>query len=138
MGSGYPTKAEWDSMSHEDRVAKLKNSAAAKYKNVEIRAKDDYDTLRKYNPGVLQAMAFPRSPLTVDDDAPAKEFPIKGDIGASAEKFKQSLKEKMKKALEELLYKNTKTGQIQSFDQSHPEDKDIMKDPQFNQVFKKA
>jgi hypothetical protein len=133
-----PTKEEWDSMSHEDRVARLKNSAAAKYKNVEIRANDDYDTLRKYNPGVLQAMGFAKSPLTVDDDAPAKDFPIKGDIGASAEKFKKTLKEKMKKALEELLYKNKKNGKIQSFDQSHPEDKDIMSDPQFNQVFTKA
>lgn len=133
-----PTKEEWDSMSHEDRVARLKNSAAAKYKNVEIRAKDDYDTLRKYNPGVLQAMGFAKSPLTVSDDEAEKDFPIKGDMGTSFEKFKQGLKEKMKKALEELLYKNTKTGQVQSFDQNHPEDKDIMKDPQFNQVFKKV
>ena len=54
------------------------------------------------------------------------------------EEKKASLKEKLMKAVKELLYKNTKTGQVQSFDQNHPEDKDIMKDPQFNQVFKKV
>ena len=136
----YPGKEEWDAMSEEERFKKMMDSAAAKYgeKQLRIRAKDDYDTLTKYNPRVKQAMAFPKSPLTVDDDAPAKEFPIKGDIGAAGEKFKKSLKEKMKKALEELLYKNKKTGQIQSFDTSHPEDKSIMSDPQFNQVFTKA
>lgn len=133
-----PTQQEWDSMSKDERVAKLKNSAAAKFKNVEIRAHDDYETLKRYNPRVLQAMAFPKSPLTVDDDAPAKEFPIKGDLGAAGEKLKKGLKEKFAKALKELLYKNTKSGQVQSFDQNHPEDKDIMKDPQFNQVFKKV
>lgn len=136
----YPSQKEWDSMSEEERFNKMMDSAAAKYgeKQLRIRAKDDYDTLTKYNPRVKQAMAFPKSPLTAGENEPEKDFPIKGDIGASAEKFKKTLKEKMKKALEELLYKNTKTGQIQSFDQSHPEDKDIMKDPQFNQVFKKA
>lgn len=103
-----PTKDEWNSMSHEDRVARLKNSAAAKYKNVEIRANDDYDTLRKYNPGVLQAMAFARSPLTVDDNAPEKEFPIKGDIGAAHEKFK-NLKERLLKAMKEDLFKKGKS-----------------------------
>jgi hypothetical protein len=136
----YPSQKEWDSMSEEERFNKMMDSAAAKYgeKQLRIRAKDDYDTLTKYNPRVKQAMAFPKSPLTAGENEPEKDFPIKGDIGASAEKFKKTLKEKMKKALEELLYKNTKTGQIQSFDQNHPEDKDIMKDPQFNQVFKKA
>ena len=137
MTSGYPTKGEWDSMSEEDRVAKLKNSAAAKYKNVEIRAKDDYDTLRKYNPAVLQAMAFPKSPLTVDDSAEEKDFPIKGDVGKSFEKFK-NLKEQIKKTMKEMLYKNKKNGKVQSFDQTHPEDKEVMSDPQFNQVFTKA
>jgi len=54
------------------------------------------------------------------------------------EEKKKSLKEKLMKTVRELLYKNIKTGQVQSFDQNHPEDKDIMKDPQFNTVFKKA
>ncbi len=136
----YPSKEKWDSMSEEDRFQKMMNSAAAKYgeKQLRIRAKDDFDTLTKYNPGVKQAMAFPKSPLTAGENEPKKEFPIKGDLGASAEKFKKSLKEKLVKAVKEVLYKNKKSGQIQSFDTAHPEDKEIMKDPQFNQVFTKA
>ena len=136
MGSGYPTKEEWDSMSHEDKVARLKNSAAAKYKDVQIRANDDYETLRKYNPGVLQAMAFPKSPLTVDDDAPAKDFPIKGDrsgLRATDSKFK-SLKEKITQAFKEIIYRDKMTGKAQSIEPTDP----ITKDPDFNRVFKKA
>ena len=113
-GHEMPTKEEWDSMSHDQRVEKLLNSAASKYKNVQIRANDDYDTLRKYNPGVLQAMAFPKK--DVDEDK----------------------KDKIVKKLKELLFKNKRTGNIQSFDQNHPEDKEVMKDPQFNQVFQRA
>jgi hypothetical protein len=60
------------------------------------------------------------------------------DMGKSFEKFKKDLKEKLTKAIKETLYKNKKSGQIQSFDTAHPEDKEIMKDPQFNQVFTKA
>ena len=134
MTSGYPTKEEWDSMSEEDRVAKLKNSGAAKYKNVEIRAKDDYDTLRKYNPAVLQAMAFPKSPLTADDSAEKKDFPIKGDMGKSFEKFKNSLKEKLTQAFQEVIFRDKATGKAQSVPPNDP----IMKDPDFNRVFKKA
>jgi hypothetical protein len=136
----YPSKQEWDSMSEEDRFEKMMNSAAAKFgeKQLKIRAKDDFDTLTKYNPRVKQAMAFPKSPLTASENEPEKEFPIKGDLGTAAEKFKKSLKEKLVKAVKEVLYKNKKSGQIQSFDTAHPEDKEIMKDPQFNQVFTKA
>jgi hypothetical protein len=134
MTSGYPSKEEWNSMSEEDRVAKLKNSAAAKYKNVEIRAKDDYDTLKKYNPAVLQAMGFPKSPLTTDDDAAKKDFPVKGDMGKSFEKFKSSLKEKLTQAFKEVIYRDKKTGKAQSIAPTDP----IMKDPQFSQVFTKA
>lgn len=129
-----PSKEEWESMSEEERVAKLKNSAAAKYKNVEIRAKDNYDDLRKYNPGVLQAMAFPKSPLTADDNAENKDFPIKGDMGKSFEKFKTSLKEKLTQAFKEVIFRDKKTGKAQSIPPNDP----IMKDPQFNQVFTKA
>lgn len=60
------------------------------------------------------------------------------DMGKSFEKFRKDLKEKLVKAVKEALYKNKKSGQIQSFDTAHPEDKEIMKDPQFNQVFTKA
>lgn len=56
----------------------------------------------------------------------------------SVEEKKASLKSKLMKTVKELLYKNKKSGQVQSFDSSHPEDKEIMKDPQFNQVFTKA
>ena len=135
-----PTKQEWDSMSEDERFKKMMDSAAAKYgeRQLRIRAKDDFDTLTKYNPRVKQSMGFPKSPLTADENEPKKEFPIKGDIGAAAEKFKNNLKEKVKKALEELLYKNKKNGKVQSFDQAHPEDKEVMSDPQFNQVFTKA
>jgi hypothetical protein len=134
MTSGYPTKDEWDSMSEEDRVAKLKNSAAAKYKNVEIRAKDDYDTIKKYNPAVLQAMAFPKSPLTADDNAEKKDFPVKGNMGKSFEKFKSSLKEKLTQAFKEVIFRDKATGRAQSVPPNDP----IMKDPDFNRVFKKA
>lgn len=134
MTSGYPSKEEWNSMSEEDRVAKLKNSAAARYKNVEIRAKDDYDTLRKYNPAVLQAMAFSKSPLTTDDDAAKKDFPVKGNMGKSFEKFKSGLKEKLTQAFKEVIFKDKATGKAQSIQANDP----IMKDPDFNRVFKKA
>lgn len=134
MTSGYPSKEEWNSMSEEDRVAKLKNSAAARYKNVEIRAKDDYDTLRKYNPAVLQAMAFPKSPLTTDDNAAKKDFPVKGNMGKSFEKFKSGLKEKLTQAFKEVIFKDKATGKAQSILANDP----IMKDPDFNRVFKKA
>lgn len=49
------------------------------------------------------------------------------------------LKEKLVKALKkEMLYKNKKTGNVQSFDPNHPDDKEVLKDPQFNQIFTKA
>ena len=49
------------------------------------------------------------------------------------------LKEKLVKALKkEILYKNKKTGNVQSFDPNHPDDKEVLKDPQFNQLFTKA
>jgi len=48
-----------------------------------------------------------------------------------------TLKEKLIKALKkEILYRNTKTGNVQSFDPA--QDRKTMTDPQFNQVFKKA
>jgi hypothetical protein len=59
-------------------------------------------------------------------------------MGKSFEKLKKDLKEKLTKAIKETLFKNKKSGQIQSFDTSHPEDKSVMSDPQFNQVFTKA
>lgn len=44
------------------------------------------------------------------------------------------LKEKLTKAIKELLFRDKKTGKVQSFQQNDP----AMKDPQFNQVFTKA
>jgi len=136
MTSGYPTKQEWDSMSEEDRFNKMMNSSAARYgeKQLKIRAKDDYDTLTKYNPRVKQSMAFPKSPLTTDDNAEKKDFPIKGDIGKSFEKFKTNLKEKLTQAFKEVIYKDKATGKAQSIAQTDP----LIKDPDFNRVFKKA
>lgn len=136
MGSGYPTKEKWNSMSEEDRFNKMMNSSAARYgeKQLKIRAKDDYDTLTKYNPRVKQSMAFPKSPLTANDSAEKKDFPIKGDIGKSFEKFKTSLKEKLTQAFQEVIFRDKKTGKAQSIGQEDP----IMKDPDFNRVFKKA
>ena len=113
----YPSKDSWDAMSEEERFQKMIDSSAAdKFgeKQLRIRAKDDYDTLTKYNPAVKQAMAFPKK--GVDGDK----------------------KDKIITKLKELLFKNKKTGQVQSFDQNHPEDKETMKDPQFNQVFQRA
>lgn len=136
MGSGYPTKEEWDSMSEEERFNKMMNSSAAKYgeRQLKIRAKDDYDTLTRYNPRVKQSMAFPKSPLTADDSAEKKDFPIKGDMGKSFEKFKNSLKEKLTQAFKEVIFRDKATGKAQSVAPNDP----IMKDPDFNRVFKKA
>lgn len=139
MGN-YPDKQEWNAMSEEERFQKMMNSGAAKYgeKALRVRAKDDYDKLTMYNPGLKQAMAFPKSSLIASEDEPKKEFPIKGNLGASFDKFK-SLKEKLVRALKnEKLYKNKKTGAVQSFDSAHPEDKPIMMDPEFNQTFIKV
>ena len=54
------------------------------------------------------------------------------------EEKKANIKDKLMKTIKELLFKNKKTGIVQFFDSSHPEDKEVMKDPQFNQVFTKA
>jgi len=136
MSSGYPSKEEWDSMSEEERFNKMMNSSAAKYgeRQLKIRAKDDYDTLTRYNPRVKQSMAFPKSPLTADDSAEKKDFPIKGDMGKSFEKFKNSLKEKLTQAFKEIIVKDKKTGKAQSVQPNDP----LMKDPQFNQAFTKV
>jgi len=136
MSSGYPSKEEWDSMSEEERFNKMMNSSAAKYgeRQLKIRAKDDYDTLTRYNPRVKQLMAFPKSPLTADDSAEKKDFPIKGDMGKSFEKFKNSLKEKLTQAFKEIIVKDKKTGKAQSVLPNDP----LMKDPQFNQAFTKV
>jgi len=69
--------------------------------------------------------------------APKEEMRPGVDMGKSFEKFK-NLKEQIKKTMKEILYKNKKNGKVQSFDQTHPEDKEVMSDPQFNQVFTKA
>ena len=50
--------------------------------------------------------------------------------------IKERLMKAMKNELEENLYKNKKTGTIQSFDPVR--DQEEMKDPQFNQIFTKA
>jgi hypothetical protein len=78
--------------------------------------------------GTADEWASPKKESTIEDEP----------VTESQENKKAGLKEKLMKAIKELLYKNTKTGQVQSFDQNHPEDKDIMKDPQFNTVFKKV
>ncbi len=48
------------------------------------------------------------------------------------------LKEKLIKKIKEILYKSKKSGNVQSFDPTHPEDKHIMQDPEFNQMFIRA
>ncbi len=52
--------------------------------------------------------------------------------------IKERLVKAMSKELDEMLYKNKKTGAVQSFDPTHPDDKETLKDPQFNQLFTKA
>ena len=52
--------------------------------------------------------------------------------------IKERLAKAMSKELDETLYKNKKTGTVQSFDPTHPDDKETLKDPQFNQLFTKA
>lgn len=47
---------------------------------------------------------------------------------------KASLKDKLMKTVKELLFRDKKTGKVQSFQQNDP----AIKDPQFNQVFTKA
>ena len=77
------------------------------------------------------------------EQVPEKYKKIMADLEAklgtgSKEETLQSIKERIMKVVKEILYKNKKTGRVQSLDQSHPEDQDVMKDPQFNQVFTKA
>ena len=52
--------------------------------------------------------------------------------------IKERLVKAMSKELDETLYKNKKTGMVQSLDPSHPGDQETLKDPQFNQLFTKA
>jgi hypothetical protein len=78
--------------------------------------------------GTADEWAKPKAHLPVDQHKQEK----------SKEEKLKDLREKMIKTVKEVLYKNKKNGKIQSFDQTHPEDKEIMNDPQFNQVFTKA
>lgn len=113
MTSGRPSKEDWNAMSVEQRIEKLQNSAAAKYPNVDKVAHMDFDKLQQYNPKILQALSFPKSPLLAKDDAPAKEFPIKGDhsgLGAqdTVGKIREYVKDQLRK--EAQLVKSKSTG----------------------------
>jgi hypothetical protein len=46
----------------------------------------------------------------------------------------QKLKEKLTKAVKEVIFRDKKTGKAQSIEPTDP----IMRDPDFNRVFKKA
>lgn len=73
-------------------------------------------------------------------------FGQKSDYGSKVDQsysdklrdLREKLTKAMKKELGEVLYKNKKTGLVQSLDPNHPEDKEVLKDPQFNQLFTKA
>ena len=73
-------------------------------------------------------------------------FGQKSDYGSKVDQsysdklrdLREKLTKAMKKQLGEILYKNKKTGIVQSLDPNHPEDKEVLKDPQFNQLFTKA
>ena len=95
---------------------------------------------------VLTKQEPPKTTVELPSDAPKIRTmvpwnnevhePTKEEI--TKEDKKASIKDKLMKTIKELLFKNKKTGTVQSFDSTHPEDKEIMKDPQFNQVFTKA
>lgn len=95
---------------------------------------------------VLTKQEPPKTTVELPSDAPKIRTmvpwnnevhePAKEEI--TKEDKKASIKDKLMKTIKELLFKNKKTGTVQSFDTTHPEDKEIMKDPQFNQVFTKA
>lgn len=100
MKPGVPERLsgeEWNKMSPEQRMEKLKGSGAGAYKGVEHRAKDDWDTLGKYNPGVRQALSSPKK-----DEPEAKT------------KAKKALKEKLMKAIKETIKVNPQTKQAVS------------------------
>jgi hypothetical protein len=69
----------------------------------------------------------------------SNEFPIKGQMmeDKKAEQLKK-IKESIAKKIKEDLYKNTKSGNVQSFNPADPADQKTIRDPKFNQVFKKA
>jgi len=69
----------------------------------------------------------------------SNEFPIKGQM-MEDKKAKQlkKIKETVAKKIKEDLYKNTKSGNVQSFNPADPADQKTIRDPKFNQVFKKA
>lgn len=69
----------------------------------------------------------------------SSEFPIKGQMmeDKKAEQLKK-IKESIAKKIKEDLYKNTKSGNVQSFNPTDPTDQKTLRDPKFNQVFKKA
>jgi hypothetical protein len=66
--------------------------------------------------------------------APKEEMKPGVNMGKSFEKFKTNLKEKLTQAFKEVIYKDKTTGKAQSIAQTDP----LMKDPDFNRVFKKA
>jgi hypothetical protein len=89
--------------------------------------KTDEGTLMDLQPNVLKPSTAPRREA-------AQTAPI---ADTSKEDKLKAIKEKLMKAVRnEMLYKNKKTGTVQSFDSA--QDKKTMTDPQFNQVFTKA
>ena len=56
----------------------------------------------------------------------------------SKEDMVGKIKKEVKKMMDEMLYKNKKTGSVQSFNPADPTDQKTIKDPQFNATFTKA
>ena len=125
-----------------EKFAQIPNSPFMKKEEVE-EGKDSPHSVKadqELDQSALKFLknAYKNVPL---DQIPEKHRKRLQDLEASIEDRKNKfdfLKEKLTKVVKELLYKNKKTGKVQSFDTSHPEDQDVMRDPQFNQVFTKA
>ncbi len=91
---------------------------------------------------VLTKQEPPKTTVELPSDAPKIRTmaPWNNEVHKSAkeevtkEDKKASIKDKLMKTIKELLFKNKKTGTVQSFQQNDP----AIKDPQFNQVFTKA
>ena len=82
--------------------------------------------------------AYANTPI---EQVPEKYKKIMADLeaklgtGGDKETGIKSLKEKLVKTVRELLMKNKKSGQVQSFNPTDPADQKTMKDPQFQSTF---
>lgn len=155
----FPTPGKEKVMSLKEHLLDELTVPNVEHEHINVGSRVKKKGLDKYDPkGVGNVTEFDGDTATVkwdDDSVEHVQMNIltKKDIPQhpeAAEKFgkisspfakkedKSALREKLMKKIKEILYKNKKSGNVQSFDPSHPEDKHIMQDPEFNQMFIRA